>query len=124
MEILKIDGTDDTPEINLDITNLVFKISGTSTPENAVDFFAPVIAWIENNKGSIKDQLYCEFNFKYLSSSSHKMIFDILNRLEELLQNGSLIEVIWKYKEIDDDMLELGQDFESLLKIPFKFITL
>lgn len=124
MDKYKIEAADDIPEINLDAQNLVFRISGTSTPENAVEFYAPVIDWIEENKTNLKDKLLCEFNFKYLSSSSHKMIYEILSRLEEIIQKGNEVEVIWKYKEIDEDMFEVGQDFDSLLKIPFKFIIL
>lgn len=124
MDTFKTTAADDTPEINLDAQNLVFSISGTSTPENAVEFYAPVIDWIDHNKDQFKDRLLCEFNFKYLSSSSHKMIYEILIRLEEIHKNGKEIEVSWKYKEVDEDMFEVGQDFEALIKIPFRFLTL
>lgn len=124
MDNFRIEAADDTPEIHLDAQNLFFRIAGTSTPENAVEFYAPVIDWIEANKNSLTDKLICEFNFKYLSSSSHKMIYEILSQLEELIHHGKGVEVIWKYKAIDEDMQEVGEDFQALLKIPFKFITL
>jgi SiaC family regulatory phosphoprotein len=124
LETYKIEAADDTPEIDLDAQNLVFRITGTSTPENAVEFYAPVVDWIDDNKKNLTDKLLCEFNFKYLSSSSHKMIYEILSQLEELVNKENGVEVIWKYKEIDEDMLEVGEDFDALLKIPFKFITL
>jgi len=122
LEILKIDGADDIPNIHLDPDNMIFRISGVSTPENAFDLYSKVIRWLENNGPELSDPLECTFDFKYLSSSSHKMVFDILNKLEMLKDQGKEIQVKWYFKEIDEDMMELGEDFSELIKIPFELI--
>ena len=48
MEKLFIEETEDTPEIILDPEQNIFKISKISVPENALDFYKPVLDWIKN----------------------------------------------------------------------------
>ena len=47
MEKLIIEETEDTPEIILDPEQNIFKISKISVPENALDFYKPVLEWIK-----------------------------------------------------------------------------
>ncbi len=47
MEILNLEGTEDTPKIILDKKNGIFEISGRSLPEDSAEFYRPVLEWIE-----------------------------------------------------------------------------
>ena len=47
MEKFIREETEDTPEIIFDPENGVFKISKISVPENALEFYAPVLEWIK-----------------------------------------------------------------------------
>ena len=85
MEVIKIIGTDDTPNVTLDPENEIFEISGRSLPEDVAAFYEPILDWID---------LYAEealaktvFNFKlvYFNTASSKLILDILLKLEEML---------------------------------------
>ncbi|MCK4662916.1 MAG: DUF1987 domain-containing protein [Bacteroidales bacterium] len=124
MEIIKIEGTEDTPLIILDNINNVFRIIGTSTPENVIEFYAPVVDWINKIENTLSGELICEFYFKYLSSSSHKIIYDILNKLEILAKKGHEITILWKFLIIDEDMQEVGEDFSELVNLPFQFVSI
>lgn len=44
--------------------------------------------------------------------------------LEAPYNNGTDIKVKWYYKETDEDILEAGEDYKSLVKIPFEIIKL
>ena len=46
MDILRLEGSDDTPKIVLDKAGNVFEITGRSLPEDTVGFFEPVVKWI------------------------------------------------------------------------------
>ena len=120
MNILKIDATDDSPDIYLDAENLIFQIRGISIPENANVTFMPVIEWIDEYCQHI-DALKCEFYFKYLSSSSHTILFYILQKLEQLYKKGKNYSILWCYEKPDEDMLKTGINFSSILDIPFEF---
>ena len=47
MEILNLEGTEDTPKIMLDKKNGIFEISGRSLPEDSAEFYRPVLEWLE-----------------------------------------------------------------------------
>ncbi len=120
MNILKIEATDDSPSVYLDAENLKFKIHGVSIPEDANVFFMPVIEWIDTFGKNI-ETLKCEFYFKYLSSSTHTVLFHVFQKLEELYKKGKNFSILWCYDKPDEDMLKTGINFSSILDIPFEF---
>jgi hypothetical protein len=46
-----------------------------------------------------------------------------LYKLNELVDKGLQAKVNWFYKETDEDMYEVGQDYEYMIKVPFEFIA-
>lgn len=120
MNSLKFDSTDDTPEIMIDADLCIFIISGCSTPEDALATYKPVIEWIADPECTLNN-CQCKFFFKYLSSASHHLVFEILTQLDRLYVDGRNLSVEWSYEKIDEDMLRLGLDFASILSLPFEF---
>jgi hypothetical protein len=117
---LKHEGNEDTPDILLDADLSIFQISGNSTPEDVHEVYEPVIQWI-NIDGEQLNNCQCKLFFRYLSTSSHHMVFNVLRKLNALYLQGRKLSVEWAYEKIDDDMLRLGLDFASILDIPFEF---
>ena len=120
MNYLKFDSTDDTPEVMIDSDLSIFIISGCSTPENALATYTPVIEWIKAPDCTLNN-CQCKFFFKYLSSASHHLVFEIMTQLDKLYKSGRNLSIEWSYEKIDEDMLRLGLDFASILSIPFEF---
>lgn len=120
MGYLKSEGTEDCPDILLDADLSIFQVSGNSTPEDVSEVYSPIIKWIEAD-GSHLDNCQCKFFFRYLSTSSHHMVFNVLRKLNVLYLQGRKLSIEWAYEKIDDDMLRLGLDFASILDIPFEF---
>ncbi len=123
MEPLIISEGESTPKIILDKEKNKFEISGISLPEDVFEFYAPVFKWIEEyvQKPNQKTELTIKFN--YFNTSSSKIILEILNKLEELKKKGFDVTISWYYLEMDEDMLSTGKEFESMLTIPFTFVT-
>jgi hypothetical protein len=42
--------------------------------------------------------------------------------LNELADSGRSVRVEWRYKDSDEDMFEVGQDYAYMVKVPFDFI--
>ena len=122
-EIIRIEKTNNTPEIILDKSNAELKVNGSSYPEDATVVYDPILEWIEKNTKEKQLELVCSFYFDFLSSSSHKMIYEILLKLENIISSGKAISVIWYYDEYDEDIMEQGEDFIQRLDIPFKLIA-
>ncbi len=120
MGYLKFEATEDSPEVLLDADLSIFQIAGNSTPEDVNAVYKPIEDWLDAD-GANLDHCQCRLFFRYLSTSSHHMVFNVLRKLNDLFNEGKKLSVEWSYENIDDDMLRLGLDFASILEIPFEF---
>ena len=119
MEVLHIEGTEDTPEVLLDSENNTFSISGRSFPENAIEFYEPIFAWLQKYAEEAENDMEFEFFMEYFNTSSSKQIAKIFLLLEKINENV-FVQVIWKYKKEDSDMMASGLRFSKLLNLEFE----
>lgn len=122
MEILTIEGTAKTPTVNLNPSDGIIEIKGRSIPENSIEFYKPVVDWLEEYGNSPKEKTNVNIQLEYFNTSSSKCILDVLKKLESIAKAGNDIIINWYYEEDDEDMLEAGEDYQSIIKIPFKMI--
>lgn len=122
--LLKISGTEDTPEIMFNQEKNEFTISGRSLPEDVTSFYAPVFEWLnEFTENPINNAVF-KFKLEYFNTASSKIILDILMRLEELvLSDNATVTIEWHYSEADDDMLEAGEEYKELVELPFNLVS-
>lgn len=119
MEILNLEGTEDTPKIILDKKNGIFEISGRSLPEDSAEFYKPVLEWIGAYAGDPNPSTDFTFKLEYFNTASSKLILDVLSALEDI--KG--MKIMWYFHDDDEDMEEAGEEFSELVEIPFEFKT-
>ena len=121
MESLSILGTAITPLISFNPLSGVMEIQGRSIPENTDDFWPPILNWFESYliKPAIKTTF--KIDLEYFDISSSKRILFLLNKLTEISENGFDVCVEWIYKKENEEMYEVGKDFDFMVKVPFKF---
>jgi hypothetical protein len=117
MEIINLEGTEDTPKIILDKQNGIFEISGRSLPEDSSEFYQPVLDWIQSYAQSPNPKTEFVFKLEYFNTASSKLILDILSAMEDI----DNVSVTWYFHEDDEDMEEAGEEFSELVEIPFEF---
>ena len=123
MDPIKIEGTPKTPTVNFDAESGVLEIKGRSIPENAVEFYKPLVDWISSYGDSAKAATLVNIQLEYFNTSSSKCILDVFKKLESV--NGKTnITINWHYEEDDEDMLEAGEDYQAIINIPFKMIEM
>jgi hypothetical protein len=122
IEPLIIIGTNEIPTIILDQEKELFEIAGQSIPEEAISFYTPVIEWFENYAHAPNPKTILKLQLEYCNSSSSKAIVDILEVFEEMSLAGHDVEIDWIYMDDDDDMLDMGKEFASIIKAPFQYI--
>lgn len=118
MEVL-LEKTTDTPLIHFAPGMLV--IEGRSITEDILGFWNPLLAWTARYIEEPEKHTMVEIGLEYTNSSSNKFINEILRMLSSLKTKGLDVEVIWKYEEDDESILQLGRDLESLCGIKFAF---
>lgn len=110
-----------TPLLKFDASSGVFEISGRSIPENSIDFYKPLLNWIDEYVKQPNDSTTLSVKLEYFNTSSSKCLVELFRKLENIV-GQSKIKVEWYYEEEDEDMMESGQDFQHILKIPLELI--
>ena len=124
MEIVNLEGTKKTPAVTLDPSGKI-KLGGRSIPEDPSKFYEDILAWIMQYCASPKDTTKVEIELEYFNSGSAKYVMQILRELSEITQNdGKELIVNWYYEEGDDDILERGEYYASILDLDINFIEI
>lgn len=124
MELLNIEGTPKTPTVILNPSTGVIEIKGRSIPENSIEFYRPVVEWLDEYIKDPRPNTVVNVQLEYFNTSSSKCILDVFKKLEVLKKNQKDVIINWYYEEDDEDMLEAGEDYESIIKVPFKMIQI
>ncbi|MDX2174566.1 MAG: DUF1987 domain-containing protein [Bacteroidota bacterium] len=129
MNELVINSTEDSPEVEFDLTKNNFTISGESRPENAGTFYKPIINAIikldlslhnKIDRGDTSNFVFV-FKYTYFNSTSAKYIADIFKNIKILVEKGHNIEIQWHYDKRDEDMLNSGTEFSEMFDLKFHF---
>jgi hypothetical protein len=56
----------------------------------------------------------------YFNTSSSKIFYTIFKVLESFQKDGSSVKIIWFYEKMDEDMVQSGKDYSSIIKVPFE----
>ncbi len=121
MEDIRIEGTPKTPSVVFDTKGGSLEIKGRSIPENSIEFYKPLIDWIESYSQAPQTKTILNIQLEYFNTSSSKCILDLFKKLEAI---NNEITINWYYEEDDEDMLEAGEDYDAIINIPFKMIEI
>ena len=61
---------------------------------------------------------------EYFNTSSSKCLLDLFKKLERMNGDTSSVSVHWYYEVDDEDMAEAGEDYQAIIKLPFKMIEI
>ena len=119
MEKYYLEATKMTPEVVLDPQNKVFSISGSSRPENPMQFYKPIFDWITEYIENSSDRFTFEVKMSYFNTSTSKILLDLFE-LFELLAEEKDIHVIWYHESDDDEMQEAGEELLGLVELSYE----
>jgi len=116
--------TPKTPHINFDPATGIFELNGKSVPENSVIYYKPLFDWLDQYVQNPAKNTTLTVQLDYFNTSSAKCIVDLFKKIELIYKSGKGEVVInWMYNEPDEDMLEVGEDYKSIIKVPFNLIV-
>jgi hypothetical protein len=121
MELVSLESTRKTPNVLLDPSGRI-RIGGRSIPEDASKFYDNILNWVLDYCHTPSDSTIVDIELEYFNSGSAKFVMQILRELSELLAEGKDLKVNWYYEEGDDDILERGEYYSSILDLEINFI--
>ena len=122
MTPLVIKKDSNTLGVTLDKSNNKFLFEGRSIPENSVHFFQPILKWVNEYKENPLDTTTVNMDFVYFNTSTAKLLLDVLLVFDKINKSGKAVKVIWHYMEDDTDIHEAGEEYASMISIPFEYI--
>ena len=125
MENFVLEGTPKSPRIDFNAQSGVLVISGRSIPENAREFYRPLIEWLERYTGQSKQKTEFDICLEYFNTSSSKALFDLFKTAENMHTSGkSAVIVKWKYENDDWEMRDAGLEYSRIIQIPVEMIEI
>ncbi len=121
MKEYRIEGTKSHPGILLSPGGIL-KIEGRSIHENISEFFKPVEIWIKEYVEQPADVTCLDINLEYFNSATAKLLVKIIQTISLVQLKHKKFIINWFYEDGDEDILEKGEYFSSVVKIPFNFI--
>ena len=119
---LKIEKTHNTLLVILDKEKNKFLFEGRSVTENTIDFFKPITDWITEYKKEPLEETIVDMDIEYYNTATSMLLLDILNLLDKINKSGKPVKIIWHYLDEDIDILEAGEDYDSILNLTFEFV--
>ena len=52
-----------------------------------------------------------------------KSILEIFKKFEAIHKNGNNVEITWYFDEDDEDMIDAGEDYQAIVKVPFNIVS-
>jgi len=122
MDLFTLNATETTPSVDFNPETGKLIIEGNSIPNDAEEFFNPILSWLEEYVSSTRVKTTLVIKLHYFNVSSSKRILYMFYKLNELLKFNKPVVIKWYYSEDEDEMFEVGQDFAFMVNIPFHFI--
>ncbi len=119
MKTIKIDEAKFSPRVEFN-SNGEMIICGRSIMEDPSVFYNPIIESIKNCQSKT---FTLEFRLDYMNTSSSKVLLNLMLAIKERFNNNHVF-IKWYYDSDDEDILEIGRDFESIICIPIDFYEL
>lgn len=119
MNDLYLARTTHSPEVDFQFSNGVLSMTGEAYPENANEFFHPILTALEHYLKSVdgKDILF-HFRLTYFNSAATKMLYSLFELLNDSACTNNRVVMHWYYDVEDDTILEFGEgvqdDFKAL----------
>lgn len=119
MENITLQDSPKTPSVKFSAENGTLELKGRSIPENSLEFYKPLIDWVDAYGKAAKPETNVHVQLEYFNTSSSKCLLDLFKRLENV---SGKVTIHWYYEHDDEDMLEAGEDYEAIISVPFKMI--
>lgn len=122
MNALHLPATKNTPEVFFSPATNTYRIVGNSIPENASEFYSPVMSWLSGNLHSTANGATFEFDLPYFNSSSLKALYLVLLELKKEADKGKELRLRWYAEENDEFMTEAAETFTEMVGLELELV--
>lgn len=119
-----VTGNKQVPTIDFNATTGIFLIKGACIPSDVVNFFQPIFKWVKKYAESPAPKTIINIQLEFFYTSVEKFLYQLLKKIDEIYLNKHDITINWYYESEDENIIEYGQNYKELLKLPFNLIEM
>lgn len=123
MDRIEHEPTSKTPYVLLDPKGRI-KFRGRSIPEDVSLFYEDILYWVQTYSKAAAPSTEVDIEMEYLNSGTSKYMLKILKVIKDIDVKGKELKINWIYEEGDDDIMERGEYYASILDLKIKFIEI
>lgn len=124
LEDIEIKDTPLSPFVRLNSKNGSIEMSGRSVLSDSESFYKTIVEWIDEYLKSPCHHTTFTCKFDYYNNPCSKVLFTLFRKMERSICAPNRFEILWYFKDDDNDMLENGEEFKSIMKnTDFKLIS-
>ncbi len=122
LESILIEETDYTPKVIFDNEVGMMTLSGRSMPEDALDFYQPLIDWLDLYTTKPQESTVFKVDLDYFNSTTARILYHFIFKLEKLHHKKKQVALHWLCRKEDEYMQERGDEIRRITEIPSKII--
>lgn len=122
MEPILIEGSQRFPRVIFDNISGKIEFHGRSIMDNPLGFYKPLYEWLEKYKIHPCDTTEVIIKLEYFNTASSKCLLNIFKYLTDIDNAGHKINITWFYTDEDEDMKEVGEDFQAMVNFTFNIV--
>jgi hypothetical protein len=112
-----------TPEVKFYSSEGQLWITGSSVPEDAREFYQPLLLWID--KYLLADPppvVTIHIGLEFFNTLTSRLMLEFLKRAEKRSGDNVQVLIKWYYEENDEDIMEAGENYAYIVRLPFEMI--
>lgn len=111
MQKIEVAKTISTPHMVIDAENNYLMLAGESFPENIMNFYGPLLSWLESYLATDFSVFTFDCRLVYFNSSTSKLLMNILGAMNSAAARGKNVIVNWHSSKENDVIIECGEEF-------------
>jgi SiaC family regulatory phosphoprotein len=121
---LSIEASENSPEVIIDSSYGVLEIKGNSTLSAAEAFYKQLARWIHAFNLNNPSTRTVNIKFERIDMKSFQSLLFLLHELEQInrAKNNKLI-INWYYTLKDEQILNLGKMYKTIIQLPFNLVA-
>jgi len=123
MRALIIPASNNTPGVWFDPGSGTFELTGNSIPENAGQFYEPVLNWLADHLHRLPGEPTLRIKLSYFNSTSLKALYMMLKKVKDANTMGCNMRVEWHIEEDYELLVETQVMLSEMLGMPMTVVA-
>lgn len=110
-----------SPKVVLNKDSGIFEIRGNSYMSNPTPLYELIENWLKEYVGNPPAKTVFSFDMEYVNTATVKLLSELIKLLVSIRTKEKEIVIKWCCSDDDEDMLELGKQFEKINNFKFEW---